>query len=598
LNLTSTDYTKFYVDISAAGYYYIQNVFLSWSFALLSRKWISLSIALLVTFTLSLFSFQAQALAGKQDQLLYKKVSRSFERLKKDVRKRRYRDQWERVISGFDSFVRRYPSSPYAGYAAFNKAEAVHAMYRVSRTKQDLADAAGAYDEFANKYPDNENVAEALDKAGAIYMELGDKDNAAKRYSDLVNRFSKSIYAEGARKALASLPRVEAAQAQPAGVTSGLSRVSDIRHWSNPDSTRVVIELDGNFKYEGHLIKAPDRLFFDIEGAYITSPFKDGPIDINDGLLKSVRSSQYNSDTVRVVLDLDSVGDYSTLMLPDPPRLVVDVYSANATTGKICPQPSEKYAETKGQGSVNPPVKPGGDDKLSLARQMGLCITKIVIDPGHGGKDSGAVGKHGLKEKDVVLDIGKRLRDIIQSKLDCQVVMTRDSDVFVDLDARPVVARKQNADLFISIHANASRNRRASGVETYLLNLTKDRGIMEVAARENATTMKNMSDINSILFDLVLDNKRDESLELAHKVQHSLVKDLKVIDKGVKQGPFLVLYGASVPSILTEVGFISNPSEEKRLRSPKYRQEIAEAIFDGVKDYIESTKVPTYSASK
>jgi len=560
---------------------------------LLSRKWISLSIALLAAFTLSLFSFQAQALAGKQDQLLYKRVSRSLDELKKDVRKRRYRDQWERVISGFESFVRKYPSSPYAGYAAFKRAEAIHAMYRVSRTKQDLVDAAAAYDEFSSKYPDNENVPEALDKAGSIYIDLGDKDSAARRYYDLVSRFPSSIYTGGAKKALERLPNVEPQQQGPATI-EGLSRVSDIRHWSNPDSTRVVIELDGSFKYEGHLIKAPDRLFFDIKGAFINSPFKDGPIDINDGLLKSVRSSQYNSDTVRVVLDLDSVGDYSTLMLPDPPRLVVDVFSTKATTGKACPQPSDRHAAANDQGAV----KPGGDDSLSLARQMGLCINTIVIDPGHGGKDSGAVGRHGLKEKDVVLDIGKRLRDIIESKLDCKVIMTRDADVFIELDARPVVARKQNADLFISIHANASRNRRARGVETYLLNLTKDRGIMEVAARENATTLKNMSDINSILFDLVLDNKRDESLELAHKVQHSLVKDLKVIDKGVKQGPFLVLYGASVPSILTEVGFISNPQEEKLLRSAKYRQDIAEAIYNGVKEYVESTKAATYSASR
>lgn len=566
---------------------------------LLKRKWIALSIALPIILAASLFPFSGKAAAAKQDQYLYKKASGAFERLKKDAKKRRYRDQWERVIEGFESVARRYPSSAYAGYAMFGRAEAVYGMYRVSRTGEDLISAAGAYAEFAEKYPDNENVPEALNKAGSIYLELGEKEAAARSFHALVSRFPKSVYAPSASGKLKLLPSVEPGpEARGASSVEGLSRVSDIRHWSNDDTTRVVIELDGGFTYEDHLIKAPDRLFFDIKGAFITSPLKDRPLEINDGLLKGVRTSQYDSKTVRVVLDLANINSYKTLMLPDPPRLVVDVFTSDQAGEKSRPlivdtgNPDGKAPDKTRQASASKP------QDLSLARQMGLCIATIVVDPGHGGKDSGAVGRRGLKEKDVVLDIGRRLKTIIERELGCRVVMTRDSDEFIELDARPMVARNNNADLFISIHANASRNKRARGVETYLLNLTKDRGIMEVAARENATTQKNMSDINSILFDLVLDNKRDESLELAHKVQHSLVKDLKVVDKGVKQGPFLVLYGAAVPSILTEVGFISNPDEEKLLRSANYRQNIAESIYNGIKEYVDSTKAASYAASR
>ncbi len=559
-----------------------------------TRKWIVLSIALPVFLAVSLFSFPGPAAASRQDQLMYKKASERFERLKKDDRKRRYRDQWERVIEDFEAVARRYPSSPYAGYAMFERAEAVHGMYRVSRTRDDLKTAAEAYAGFAENYPDNENVPEALSKAGSIYMELGARESAARSYQALVTRFPDSVYSPSAKRKLRNLPGVEAG-ARGAESVRGLSRVSDIRHWSNDDTTRVVIELDGEFIYEDHLIKAPDRLFFDIKSAFINSPLKDGPIEINDGLLKSVRTSQYDSETVRVVLDLANINNYKTLKLPDPPRLVVDVFTTDPADAKS--RPLIVDGNTPGaRPDVKAPTGITGNQDLSLARQMGLCVATIVIDPGHGGKDSGAVGRHGLQEKDVVLDIGRRLKAIIERELGCRVVMTRDRDVFIELDERPTVARNNNADLFISIHANASRNRRARGVETYLLNLTKDRNIMEVAARENAMTQKSMSDINSILYDLVLDNKRDESLELAHKVQHSLVKDLKVADKGVKQGPFLVLYGAAVPSILTEVGFISNPDEERRLKSSDYRQSIAEAIYNGVKEYVDSTKAASYAA--
>ena len=238
-------------------------------------------------------------------------------------------------------------------------------------------------------------------------------------------------------------------------------------------------------------------------------------------------------------------------------------------------------------------------EKAPAPRMCG--IGTIVIDPGHGGKDTGAIGCNGLYEKDVVLDIGLKLRAIIKKNFACKVVMTRDRDVFIDLDARPGIAVQNDADLFISIHANASKSPSAHGIETYLLNLTKDRNIMEVADRENFTAAKNMGSLDVILKDLILDSKRDESLKLAHFVQTSLVTDLHkdgVLNKGVKQGPFLVLYGASMPSILTEVGFITNPEEESHLADPQYREEVAQAIFDGIKEYLGSSRIASYQPPK
>lgn len=602
------------------------------------RKWIKLSITLQVISAVLLLVFADVSLAAKTSQSQYKKASKSFEQLKKDRNKRRMRDQWEKVISEFDKLARKNPSSAYAGYAMFSKAEAAYGMYNVSRIDEDLRDALGAYEDFAAAHPDNENAAEALNKAAGIHLELGNKESAARCYKAITEKYKKSIYASSAAKQLKSLPKPKqdrpapppaqtapapapAEEAKPDDLSKGIYRVNDIRHWSNPDFTRVVIELDGEFTFKSHLIKSPDRLYFDVKGAYVTSALKDRPMDINDGILKAIRTSQYDRETVRVVLDLDSVGTYKTLMLPDPPRLVVDIAGTGAGAKKdksrqICLKTEQAGSQV---APATQPATPGGttpgtppapvtqksqqaDCKtLTLSQQLGLCVATIVIDPGHGGKDSGAVGKNGLMEKDVVLDIGLRLRDIVTKQMGCKVYMTRAADEFINLDERPGIALKHYADLFISIHANASLNRDAHGVETYLLNTTKDRNIMELAARENLTTMKKMSDTYMILKDLLLDNKREDSLRLAHAVQASLVGDLKkhnskMQDKGVKQGPFLVLYGAETPSILTEVGFISNPDEETLLKSADYRQRVAEAIFNGIKQYIGTTKVASYNA--
>jgi N-acetylmuramoyl-L-alanine amidase len=596
------------------------------------------------------------------EQKMYQKADARLSRLTKDSRKRRMRDQWERSISDFDNIVSKYPNSQYAGKSMYKKAEACAGMYRVSRTQHDLDMAIEAYEQFVAKYPKSADVKGA--RAGLKSLTGVDPSTAsASRRKDKSASVPGSPVASAESNtddARASVPVKAAADDRDKVVskapasevvgtrsTGGLVSIKGIRHWSNKGYTRVVIDLDGDVTYKARRIKRPDRLFFDIRRSRITAPLKSTAIEINDGILKTVRPSQYNKDTVRVVLDLASLASYRALLFSDPPRLVVDVTGKDAPGKEIhaqrlgharlitlrsidkggraqalasqpviqnaeqsqpaaeqaspeqnTVQPAGAQGETSqppaGQGAA--PAAAEAQKPLSLAQQMGLCIGTIVIDPGHGGKDTGAIGKNGLLEKDVVLDVGLRLRDILREELGCKVVMTRDRDIFIDLDARPGTAVQNDADLFISIHANASRNRQARGIETYLLNLTKDRNIMEVAARENMTTLKNMGALDIILKDLILDNKRDESLRLAHAVQANLVRDLQkvngaVMDKGAKQGPFLVLYGASMPSILTEVGFISNPDEESLLASPGYRQEVAQAIYDGIKEYIANTKV-------
>jgi N-acetylmuramoyl-L-alanine amidase len=256
----------------------------------------------------------------------------------------------------------------------------------------------------------------------------------------------------------------------------------------------------------------------------------------------------------------------------------------NGSTGAA---PSAKY-----DGVVVPP-KPGASTDRSLVRVFGLKMAKIVIDPGHGGHDTGTIGPDGMLEKDLVLDVALRLGALITKQLGAEVVYTRSADVFVPLEQRTQIANDQKADLFISIHANSSTEPRATGVETYYFNFTSDQAGLDLATRENAMASSSISDLNDLLHKAVLQTKLEESREFAQAVQTSLwgmsVKMNSLSkNRGVRKAPFVVLIGATMPSILSEVGFVSNPHDEKLMRRTDQRQKIAESLYKGVAAYTSS----------
>ncbi len=372
----------------------------------------------------------------------------------------------------------------------------------------------------------------------------------------------------------------QAQASQDTPTQSSPALVTGIRYWSGPTHTRIVIDLDGEITYKEHLLKRdialnkPPRLYIDLSAAKLSPHLKE-PIPIEAGLLKRVRAGQYNPHTVRVVLDLESVATYKTFPLSDPFRVVIDVLGT-------APVPIAQQEET------SQPPQP----------QQSKSIT-IVIDPGHGGEDPGAIGPTGLKEKDVVLNLSQRVRDKIKKKLGWDVIMTRDDDRFIPLDERTAIANSKNAALFLSIHANACTDRRICGIESFVLGTTTDKVALRLAAKENNISTKQVSDLQVILADLKLNDphKVIPSNLLADCVQRSLVKDLQhygqVRDLGVKQAPFVVLIGADMPSILVEVSFISNPREEKWLRNPRYLNTLADAIVDGLTQYAHGVKMIT-----
>jgi N-acetylmuramoyl-L-alanine amidase len=237
--------------------------------------------------------------------------------------------------------------------------------------------------------------------------------------------------------------------------------------------------------------------------------------------------------------------------------------------------------------------------KVPFAYQFGLQIRRIVIDAGHGGHDPGAIGIKKIREKDITLAIAKKLAASLRKRLKLETVLTRDDDTFIQLEGRPGIARARRGDLFISIHANSAPTAQAYGIETYHLDFTSDRSAILVAARENASSEKGVSEQESILRDLVLTSKKNDSIQLARAVQSSMIGGLSknyqgVKNLGVKGAPFVVLIGANIPAILVEVGFVSNPKEAGRLRDGKYTDRLVDSVVTGVDQYIKNLKATTF----
>ncbi len=343
--------------------------------------------------------------------------------------------------------------------------------------------------------------------------------------------------------------------------------VKDIRYWTSSNYTRVVIDLSEPVEFSKNRISSPDRIYFDLKNTKLEKTIQ-ATLPIGDGILKAVRAGQFDPDTVRIVIDLEKIEDFKTYFLEDPARLIIDIFGVSKNVEK--PESS-------------------------------LFTRRIVIDPGHGGHDPGAIGPKGLCEKDVVLDIALKLKKILMADPSNEVFLTRETDVFIPLEERTAIANKKDADLFVSIHANASPRKKARGIETYLLNWTTDEEAMSVAARENAISLGKMKEINQqwnvveiIKSDLMRQNKRDESIKLANFIQSSLIAKFNdnlnknIEDLGVKQALFYVLFGAKMPSVLVEALFISNTEEEKLLLRDSYRMHIAKSVAKGLDKYINS----------
>jgi len=361
--------------------------------------------------------------------------------------------------------------------------------------------------------------------------------------------------------------------------------IYNLRSYTHPSYTRIVIDIGKLREYTENKLILPDRIYVDIHQSKLNPLLHNKSTIVNNGYIKQIRIAQKNKTTVRMVADIDfkKIKHYHVWHLFDPFRIVIDIYS------KIDVPAAKSGTPTKESPKPAQPLQSG----YSLARQLGLGIKRIVIDPGHGGSDPGCIGRSGAYEKDIVLDVCMRLKQLLQKQKGLEVVLTRETDIYIPPENRTVIANQKQADMFISVHANANPSKNFSGVQTFYLNFTTDPNVTRIAARENATSTKNIGEMKDIITKIVKNSKIMESKDLAAKVQSQLVRQLskkysKVRNLKVRGGPFWVLIGGEMPSILVEISHLSNSREESRLKTPQYREHVAQGIFNGIMTYIQS----------
>lgn len=487
---------------------------------------------------------------------------------------------WHKAIETYQFLRKEYPHSRYQDDALFNIAQVYHVHLDQPQKARDI------YQQFLRIYPRSRYAATARDRLKNIEAEL----------------------------AAAREPSPPARTVSSRKTSGGIVEVRNVRYWNAENYTRVVMDLDGPVEYKGARIANPDRIFFDLYGTRLSTILSGKTFEVAAGLLNRIRVAENRQGVTRVVMEVKNAENYSFFSLPNPFRLVVDIRGPSAADVQYArkpPQQQSKPESTAAEASSakekesaptevasapppQPPTvpRPTGKGNHTLSRALGLKVGRIVIDPGHGGHDTGTIGPTGLMEKDLVLDVARRLGRKLEEALNAEVIYTREDDSFVPLENRIALANEKQADLFISIHANSSRDRKVRGVETFYLNFSSDPEVLELAARENALSQKSVHELQDLVRTISRNEKLDESRELADTIQKHLHSELRkssqtIRNRGVKRAPFVVLIGGNMPSILTEVAFLSNPSDEKLLKAPKGRQVVADGIYAGMTRYLE-----------
>ena len=418
-----------------------------------------------------------------------------------------------------------------------------------------------------------------------------------------------------------SAPR-PALSASPVVAPSGPVTLRAIKREVLPETLRVTLELDREVRFYDERLEGPPRVFVDLSNTRAAEDLKDATIPFPDGVVKQIRVGRQLNSRTRVVLDLNGAGSHSVYTMYNPFRVVIDlqrtgsapaaaaplpapptspnsarapvVHAANVSTSSSPLVPPPAPREPSGEARPAPTAPPqNSNGSFSLARQLGLGVARVVIDPGHGGHDPGARG-NGISESALVLDVATRLEALLK-KQNVEVVLTRRGDTYLSLEERTALANKSEADLFLSIHANTNAVQSVRGVETYFLNFASNPEAEAIAARENAGSDRSMRHLPDIVRAIAMNNKLDESRDFATIVQSTLYTQLRQTNKtlknlGVKQAPFMVLVNARMPSVLAEISFMSNRAEATLLKTERYKQQIAEALSAGIMRYQSALK--------
>lgn len=536
-----------------------------------------------------MFCLNSVAMAKPDAKALYEKALQLQQALNNSSTQQAQLNQWKKVVDAFRSVYYSYPSSGYCDNSLYQVGTLYAQMGDRFHDTLLLRRACSTYQFLITEYSSSPLIPDAMIATIRIMREgLKQDSDAADMEAAFRSRFPKSI---------ARLPAPR--EVQPAALpSSGKTAIlTALRHYTGADYSRVVLDFDQEVSYKRNRLSNPDRLYLDFDNTQASKSLIAQGAQIDDGFLKQVRVGQNTETRARVVLDLQSIDTYDVFALYHPYRLVIDIQGKHAPAQAPIAQTPQTTTQASAQTVVSDTAtapemaQKNSSGQYSLARQLGLKVRRIVVDPGHGGHDPGAM-HNGLMEKVITLDVGLRLKKILEEDYGYDVLMTRGQDRYVALEERTAYANSNGADLFVSVHVNSSRNHSARGAETYYLNFATTPAAMEVAARENAISEKNMGELQKLTSAIALNSKIEESRDFAGQIQTSLVghlgKNYAVHNLGVKQAPFYVLIGAQMPSILAEISFISNEQESSLLARTSYRQQIAEGLAGGVRSYIET----------
>lgn len=526
---------------------------------------------------------------------------------------RRKRHAWLEVVQSLLQAAEKYPNHKAAPEALAGAAEVALRSGRIFGIKTDFEKADQLSGLFLKRHPRHARAPGCLLVSGEALLKLGFPEKARRQLAKVESDYPKAKKeAQEARRLLAALNSgsvrrtparakpapAEKTPARPAPLKSGRAQVYHLKAEKHPGGLTVTAYVDKSVPFLYNLLPPAQegglyRVYVDFQGSELP-PGTKRQLKIDSPLGSQAKLSQFRPDTVRLVLEMPKANPYTPQMLKEPDRLVLKVAARKDDLAKIAAPSAEAGSAASrppGAKSSSAAVNPAREGSESLARQLGLGVSKVVIDPGHGGRDSGALaGKR--REKEITLKAARLLAEKLRQK-GFTVVLTRSGDVYLPLERRAKIANEAKGDLLISLHVNAHQNAKINGVETYFLNLTADRGAMAVAARENASANKSLSDLNDILKTIAKNTQIAESRVLAKTAQNAVMARFRksryqVNDLGVKQAPFYVLIQAGMPAILVEMGFITNPTEGERLTQEAYLNLITEGLTQGILNYQKS----------
>ena len=540
--------------------------------------WIVFAFCLAIAFAGGPAWAKLDSSASSQKQ--YAIAKKEYQNLLYSKSKMKYRSNWMHAIARFQSVLKKYPQTQESYKSVFTLGRLFHKLGKRTGLSADIDKALSYYHRLETEFPAGWLTDDALYFAGQLYVGRKSYTEGRLAFQKILTHYPKGDFVPKAQRQLKSKV-LQVKKKTPVRQPTVVLR--DLTFVSGANETRVVLKVDGSIKYSKKRLRNPDRVYFDFQNARWDEHIPDN-ISVEDGRVEQLRMTDAKGSPTRLVLDLDEQAKQKVAVRVSKNRLII-----------VVPHHKKKFVAVKAKSSKKKPsIRRVAKNSTSSKARANRKTPVVVVDAGHGGKDYEAKGSHGLFEKELNLRISKLVQKILLNRYHYKVIMTRIDDTFIELKDRGKIANKHDADLFISIHANAAKRKSAKGIETYYLGSGSNEQARETAERENGDLVHSVADdaVQEILASLISTTKINDSSRLAAIVQKRLHKTMSkkfsgIQNLGVKEGPFFVLHDTNMPSILVEVGFVTNGRESRQLKNKIYQKWLAESIARGIHEYLE-----------